>query len=998
MYQTDPQSSLICLSGKVRTSLPHTPVVLQVRLNIGTVGYGHKPAKSEIAEIVADLASLAAQRFVTLTELMQLVACEGRPFTPALLATPRQDGKLSKCNECFTSQQVFALDFDNSGEEIISLDNTLQRAAELDLVPFGAYLTPSSTPERPKYRVLFCMERPAANERDRQIVMRMLLELFPAADLKCKEASRHFNGVKSGPVEDPRIDPVAINSIAAVALSWQADIAQDKANCSVKIKRFASRYGLKLNSRRLALVDDSAPRFNMKCNDLMDTSTIYNIELATNSLLSGSPENPSSTSDLEGGGGYAGDFFWFDVSLEDYLAGKVPPIVKKTDGNRNEQHKTKSQERAERWDRIQDQLLRCPLMQTLFQNPDPDQPLGHDEFFHLATHFNNIRGADAIFEAALNQTEHNAERRIRQYRYMPPSYQPQQCWNSTCRHKDSCPYIQMPNHKNIFSLKFVRGQVRQISRTETISIDEARALMPEYFDQAVRSNKRISVIRADCGAGKTCNMIPVMLDEARAGNKVIYAAPTHRLLKETYDNLLAATVDDVKIYRWPDLVQYIEIDAPELAGEIKHLWTTSHHGGAATKIWNWAHGQARTNGYYLLEAANLSEEARDIRDYLEAKAHQNDSGPALWLMTHARLTYAPVKADICFIDEDILMRSLLTIRQCRYSNFNSLLTGLRDFSCNQKLSVKEREQAQNAAETINKLMQTIWQAGKNLVTLMPAIDFPSATLLTKVLPKPARFGSDTEEPEGEESNLLEFLTSRTVAFVRPGSKEELGRDAVVYVSRRNLPGEIGKFVIASASANPRLYEAFAGADFIDFISMPPIEHQGELVLHPEKSFAKASLGATVKAKTLQSVVRILDEQPDAGLICSKAMKSSLPPGKQQRVICTFGATEGLNGYQGQNLLVIGALHRPDYVYKLLAVALGQKLGLDTTLELEYQRISRNGYEYHAVAFDNKLLQEIQFAMIETDLEQAVGRARLVSHDCSVHLYTNIPLLQCRIAS
>ena len=98
------------------------------------------------------------------------------------------------------------------------------------------------------------------------------------------------------------------------------------------------------------------------------------------------------------------------------------------------------------------------------------------------------------------------------------------------------------------------------------------------------------------------------------------------------------------------------------------------------------------------------------------------------------------------------------------------------------------------------------------------------------------------------------------------------------------------------------------------------------------------------------------------------------------------------------LLVIGALHRPDYVYKLIAVALGHRLGLDTTQELVNRRVCRNGFEFYAVSFDDTFLQEVQFALIETELEQAVGRARIGEHNCRVDMYTNIPLPQCKLAS
>ena len=993
MYQTDPHSSLICLPGKKQSSSsPHDSAAVHVRLNIGTVGYDHKPTQKETSAIVVDLATPKAQRCVTLTQLMQLVAGEGLPFTPALLATPKQDGNLSKRNECFTSQQVFALDFDNSGEQIVSLAMTLKRAADLDLIPFGAYHTPSSTPERPKYRLLFCLERPAVNERNRKVVMHMLLDLFPAADQGCKDAARHFNGVTSGPAVDPLLDPTGTNSIAALALAWQADIAQDKINCSRRIKSFAARHGLQLQNNRLVLLDDEAPLTTLKCEEIMDT-TINIIELATKSSISAAPQTDDDTN-LIRGDGPAGDLFVFDGGPTDSVAKQTKPVVL-TGKNGNNPLNISNLERENRWDRIQHQLLQCQLMETLWRNPDPDNPLGHNEFLHLATHFINIRGADTFFEAALERIGHNAERRISQYRQMSTSYHPQYCSNSTCRHIATCPFMQMPGHKNIFSLKVARGSVRQLHTPDTISLEKAREQMPGYFDRALESAHKICVIRADCGAGKTHSMILAMIEQVRAGKKVLYAAPTHRLLNETYAAILGAAFPDIAIYRWPELIQYIEIDDADLACEIKHYWASRHYGNAATKISQWAQRQVHEKQYYLQERSNLDEQARDILDYLSAKEHQEDRHPALWLVTHARLVFASISADIAFIDEDPLLKSLLPVRQCRYSDLNRLLSGVRAFACDSKQDVKERQSAETTAESIAQLLQTIWKSSANCVTPMPPMDFPSAGFLRKILPAPVRFCSDREEAEGEQSDVLEFLTSSTVAFVCP--QDGAAKDRIVFVGRRRLPTRIDKYIIASASASRTLYEAYLTSD-IEFLDMPPIIHQGQLILHPEKSFANWSLLGGSKINRLEKIQEILQRHPGVPVICSKTCKNALPAEQQERIVCTFGAAEGLNGFQGSDLVVIGVLNRPDYVYKLLAVALGNKLGLDTTLELANQRVQRNGFEFGAFTFDNELLQEIQLSMVETELEQAVGRARLVSQDCQVDLYTNIPLLQCRIAS
>ena len=968
----------------------------RVRLNLGTVGYDHKPTEREVCQVVADLAREEARREVSLQELMRFVACEGRPFTPALLATPKADGSFAKSNACFTSQQIFALDFDNNGQGKISLETTLERAAELDLVPFGAYQSPSSTTEWPRYRILFCLERPATNERERQIIVQMLMDLFPAADSSCKDACRHFYGVTSGPVAHRHIQPGATNSISAVALAWQADKGRDKSNCSAKIKRFARHYGLTLKSCHLVLADSAPAKINIKCNENRATSIVNKIELATNSLLSHDQEEAEECTLESAGGGYDGEFFRFDVSLEDYLAGKVKaqrkePVPAVEAANRTE--------RRVRWGRVKYQLQECQLIQTLLQNPDPDQPLDHGEFFHLATHFAKMRGGDEEFEAALKQMDHNTEGRIRQYRALSEAYLPQHCVNSTCRHKDRCTFFRMPHHKNIFSIKFVRGQVRQTSETFTISREKARELLPTYYEQALASKKHVSIIRADCGAGKTFSMIGSMLEQVRSGKKVIYAAPTHRLLNETYTNLLSVVGADVKIYRWPDLLPYISRDEPRLAAEIHFYWRTGHYDWAATERWNWAYRQAKANGYFGQNRAKLDARARDILDYLEAKDNEDKEEPALWLMTHAKLVNSSAtKANLCFIDEDILLKTLLTVRQCRYSDLNRILSGLQAYACNPGNEKKDRDDAERSASAMIKLMQTVFAVEKNLVAQMPEMDFPSARILRKASPTAAGCCLDSEDAENAGSDPLEFLSSRAVAFVKPDKAESAADDSIVYVSRRRLPWGVGKYVIASASASQRLYEEFLGEVNTEFVSMPRIEYEGELVLHPKKSFANCSLSGAVKQKTLAAVQEILGEFPGAGVIGSKKLKNALPAELKSRVICTFGATEGLNAYEGRDLVVIGALHRPDFVYKLLAVALGHRLGIDTTLELNYRPIKRNGFDFHAVAFDDELLREIQFALIETELEQAVGRARLVSNACRVDLFTNIPLPQCRIAS
>jgi len=59
------------------------------------------------------------------------------------------------------------------------------------------------------------------------------------------------------------------------------------------------------------------------------------------------------------------------------------------------------------------------------------------------------------------------------------------------------------------------------------------------------------------------------------------------------------------------------------------------------------------------------------------------------------------------------------------------------------------------------------------------------------------------------------------------------------------------------------------------------------------------------------------------------------------------------------------------------------------------KVIHNGYLFHFTTYgeEHEVLRKILFWMIESDLEQAVGRARLLRYDCTVYLFSNFPLRQ-----
>ena len=69
------------------------------------------------------------------------------------------------------------------------------------------------------------------------------------------------------------------------------------------------------------------------------------------------------------------------------------------------------------------------------------------------------------------------------------------------------------------------------------------------------------------------------------------------------------------------------------------------------------------------------------------------------------------------------------------------------------------------------------------------------------------------------------------------------------------------------------------------------------------------------------------------------------------------------------------------------------LEFDEDEKMQPQTISHNRYRFQFTTFQDEGLRKVHLWMIESELEQAVGRARLLRNRCEVHLFSNFPLNQ-----
>lgn len=237
-----------------------------------------------------------------------------------------------------------------------------------------------------------------------------------------------------------------------------------------------------------------------------------------------------------------------------------------------------------------------------------------------------------------------------------------------------------------------------------------------------------------------------------------------------------------------------------------------------------------------------------------------------------------------------------------------------------------------------------------------------------------------DEDSDKKSMLFDIpsfcLTERF--YLRRHEKEErLAEDTLAFLKPADFPGE--KYIMVSATADEEICGWYFGEENIDFYECKKSEYMGELKQYCGKSMSRSCL-----SNNKGMVEKLMDcFRMDADKTIT-FMKEGIGP-------LHFGNTEGSNMLEGEDVLVVGTPYHAEFLYKLAAISMGIKF--DEEEKMTLQTIDYNGYRFQFTTFQNEELRKIHLWMIESELEQAVGRARLLRNACTVNLFSNFPLSQ-----
>jgi hypothetical protein len=344
--------------------------------------------------------------------------------------------------------------------------------------------------------------------------------------------------------------------------------------------------------------------------------------------------------------------------------------------------------------------------------------------------------------------------------------------------------------------------------------------------------------------------------------------------------------------------------------------------------------------YHIINPKNsllyTSDEVKIAGKHLNELLESNNSLKAV-LTTHKSALFTVFEHDTLIFDEDPL-NSLLEIKKMEIPDLYTLFLG-------------------SGKKEIKTICEHLESSTVGELRATPTFAFDIDDLI------------DSLSSTGLATNVFEFFGSSY--YIRTDNK------TVHYVVKRNLPPD-KKVIIMSATIPIYIYQKLYGSR-VEVIDIRDVEQTGTITQYTKWSCSRHGLSRYVGT--------ISEEVGELPVITFNSFgKHFKNPVKEMY----FGNCSGYDSLKGIDIAVVGTPHRNNIQYFLTAKILGVEFKTtDTTMS--HQKIEYNGFRFKFNCFDNEELRNIQLSFIESDLIQAVGRARTLRTSAHVDLYSSFPL-------
>ena len=592
---------------------------------------------------------------------------------------------------------------------------------------------------------------------------------------------------------------------------------------------------------------------------------------------------------------------------------------------------------------IRDIMECCPLAKEFYE-----KGVDHDKKFMLATNLRYIKGGRNLFFKGIH--DHVEKWEVDWKTIIINNYHPQSCKNG------NCPYVDQCRCKNMCE-KLERKITVIKHKRDYITLGEGEYLLQRYISDSINdTGKDINLIKAQTALGKTYAYCQLASQRDPSSKPLMIALPTIKLQNEVYDELIDRNLEVYKTISVSNMLDEIGLD--ELSEQVYRLYKKGLGAKVKTLIRE-----------YLLNNKDLYDYQKEqLQECLDT--NKRLIGDKMVVTTHAMLLRLPetiLSRYEIVVDEDILM----TI----FKNTGSV-----------------------SFDELEKFIKSKYITVDNKGRIETIMQMPNGTVDVTGLHE--MFQVDLERMCSDESDISgpiqEFLKSSTFHV-------NLEAERIDYFT--NIPFPKVPMTIISATLNENIYKNYFRNRYIELKEVPLIQYRGTLKQYTAYSMSRSfikNVGADLVKRSIYNITKLDDDN----IITFKM----LDPTKS----IYLGKTEGYNELKGKNICVIGTPHNVPFIYELIGKYLGYDVSTnansrkenpsskaetpehDESVKMNVRKVRNEYYSFQMMTFENKLMQELQFYFLESELEQAIGRARLLRFDCTVFLFSNYPCRQAEI--
>lgn len=599
---------------------------------------------------------------------------------------------------------------------------------------------------------------------------------------------------------------------------------------------------------------------------------------------------------------------------------------------------------------LNDIRKRCRLFREFESG---ERRLHHHELYGISTTLIHVKtGAREFKKILLRYPDYYDESKYKRWEFYvkyirEEYYNPTRC-DKYCAYKDIC----IHGKDILTTVHPERGTMERVLNYPEVyyPIEEVQEDLLKKIEQAISAgDKRWHIIKAQTAAGKTEAYLNLILT---SGKIFLIVVPTNKLKQ---DVKLRADEKGIDLMVTPSLDEIKDEMPSDIWEQIEFLRNTGQH----SKV------------HPFISKVVEEEKIPCLEEYLKKlKKFETYEGHAI--TTHRRFLNMDKKMlcryDVVIIDEDIILSSIAP-NQCEIS-----VSKLKDILSSAKKEMgrhgRKKETYMILAKKIKRLLKAI---ETDTMIELPGFEWDSG----KDKEKNKKDDNDDDDGITGMADIPSFCLAEHFMLRKASEDKNLVRDCIVFLKPYQFKDI--KHIMVSATVDKDICEYCFGKQNVKFYECKQARYAGTLNQYFDKTMSR----------------HCIDEDPGIlqRISAWSGFKNMITFKKYEVSDMYFGNAIGCDYLKGQDIDVVGTPYQVDFLYKLLPFTLG--LDVDEDAAMKSCRVCHNGYIFTFTTYgeEHDILRKFHFWMIESELEQAVGRARLLRCNCTVNLFSNFPVKQ-----